>query len=440
MIKTVEFTEQLGLCSSCGICKNVCPKGAIIYKRKEGMFFPYIASEKCVTCGLCTKVCPGLGTEYTDEKTAIENVYGDSVAIYNAWSKNPDARHVSASGGVVSTLVQVLLQKGLYDVAFCVDSYDYHKQLKTRAVHLSDLDAGIENTSFSKSRYLAVSHEELVAFIKDNRRQRIIIIGTSCAIQGIRKVLKLWNRDETQYLLIGLFCDKVFNYNVLQYFEEKFAEKKELTGLHFKNKESGGWPGNMKLMFRDGSFEYQPKEEREKVKVYFAPERCLYCIDKLNVQADISLGDNYTDQDSSPLGSNTVFIRTRDGETAWNAAAGYIEFHTVEQAKVGTAQYLDGRLNNRYFAAIKEYRIQKKNRENIKLNQGISLGESLWDYEQAYNRVLNRLHAGAVFSEDPTVLQKLLVKEKKSNNKSLVSLAERIYFVLKRRMMKRSKK
>lgn len=71
--------------------------------------------------------------------------------------------------------------------------------------------------------------------------------------------------------------------------------------FNFKNKDSGGWPGNMKFYFSDGKCVFKNKSERVKIKDYFKPERCVYCVDKLNVFADISLGDNYTDQNSSSL-------------------------------------------------------------------------------------------------------------------------------------------
>lgn len=75
----------------------------------------------------------------------------------------------------------------------------------------------------------------------------------------------------------------------------------------------------MKFIFTDGTVAYQDKAERVKIKNYFMPERCLYCIDKLNVYADISVGDNYTQQDSSLLGSNSVIIRTNIGMTVWES-------------------------------------------------------------------------------------------------------------------------
>lgn len=433
-MKNVKFTANVGLCCSCGLCKNICPKRAINYIRSGGMYLPVVDSCKCVSCGLCTKVCPGLGTDYPNED-GLNAVYGTYKALYNAWSRNAEIRHISASGGVVSTLVQELLRQKYYDVAFCVDTYAYQEQLKTHPITIESLDCGIEQTFFPKSRYLPVSHEDAVSFIKANPNKKVIFIGTSCAIQGLRKVLNLLKRDDKQFLLIGLFCDKVLNYNVYQYFENTFAEGRSLGGIHFKNKESGGWPGNMKFLFKDGNHCFVDKTERGNAKDYFMPERCLYCIDKLNVNADISLGDNYTIQNSSPLGSNTVFIRTEQGMAAWQVVAPYLEYQEVDSKEVRSAQYLDGRLNNLMFAKLKEEQIKKKYKAEVVLNAGIITGEKFKDYERAWKRCLAKSHSGEVYLDNPKELMHQKILEKQYHNaKHPRVLAERIYYAIKRCM------
>ena len=60
---------------------------------------------------------------------------GPVLECFNACSKDPELRHVSASGGVVSTMIRELLSTGLYDGASCLDTYDYRTKLKTSFVH-----------------------------------------------------------------------------------------------------------------------------------------------------------------------------------------------------------------------------------------------------------------------------------------------------------------
>jgi len=56
-------------CIGCGICKKVCPSGAIDYiKDDEGKVISYkINLEKCIFCGNCMYYCPKGAVKMTDE-------------------------------------------------------------------------------------------------------------------------------------------------------------------------------------------------------------------------------------------------------------------------------------------------------------------------------------------------------------------------------------
>lgn len=433
--QNVEVTVQTALCISCGLCKNMCPKGCISWERKEGKYQPVINYDRCVHCGICAKICPGLGNVYSDGIKPLQAAYGTYLKTYNAWSINKDLLFVSASGGVVSTLIYELLNSNKYDIAFCVDSYSYDKQLQTKPITVDDLKGEWEQCKLPKSRYLPVSHENAVSYIKMNKEKKVIVVGTSCAIRGIQNVIKQLSLDREKYLLIGLFCDKVFNYNVYQYFSDVFSGDRKLRELHFKNKESGNWPGNMKFIFEDGSIAYQDKSERGKVKDYFMPERCIYCIDKLNVEADISLGDNYTKQNVSNKGSNSVIIRTERGEAAWNVASEALEFYPVEMKAIDKAQFLSGRLNNIYFAKLKQQHIRRKLGYDVEINAGIKSEDDIRNYEMAWKRGLERLRAGAVYDKLPDELERQFQKsERQKNPRDIRTFCERVYFAMKRRI------
>ena len=397
MKNSIDFVVTNNLCISCGLCKNLCPKSCITYKRDNGLFLPNVENTKCIDCGLCATVCPGINMSF-EHSEPIYAVYGNIISCYNAWSTNDEYRHCSASGGVVSTIIAKLLKENMYDSAFVVDTYDYSSQLFTKRITKKDLDGKFLFSNVAKSRYLPVSHENLISYIKDNKNERIIIVGTSCALQGITKALKLLHLDRNKYLLIGLFCDKVYNYNIYQYYNDNFACNKNLVSLHFKNKESGGWPGNMKLFFDDGTYEYLDKSERIKTKAYFMPERCLYCIDKLNVNADISLGDNYTNINSSSKGSNSVIVRTELGKLIWKILVGDVEYHPVNIKDIHLAQYLDSRINNLYYAKLKMKKCNKKSQNLIDLSSGIHCEDNILEYEFAWKENVQNLKLGSIYN------------------------------------------
>lgn len=432
--KTVAFTARAGLCASCGVCKNVCPKACISYEREGGMFVPHVDAETCIRCGLCASACPGLSAAQPAGGDLYEAMFGTIRASCNAWSRDSKLRHVSASGGVVMSLVSALLKSGAYDLAFTLDTYNYDEQLKTEPITAEDLPEDWENCSFPKSRYLPVSHENAVRFLRDDPDRRAIFVGSPCALRGLEKTIQVLHRDREQYLFLGLFCDGVFNYNVFDYYQRNFGGEKRLTALHFKNKDSGGWPGNMKLFYSDGSTEFRDKKERAKLKDYFMPERCLYCADKLNVGADISIGDNYTEFDSSPLGSNSVLIRTERGQKAWDSASALLESRAFPPEALEKAQYLSGRAKRFYYALLKQSRIEKKTGERLALCDEARLKEDPREYERALYYDRQKAESGGAFREEPAKLEKLLAEcaGKKQSN-AAKKFAERVYFAIKRR-------
>lgn len=402
---TIALTVHENLCCGCGVCKAVCPTRCISWNKKSGLYTPLIDEERCANCGRCASVCPGLGHSYTPQDSALDTVTGTVLECHNAWAKDARLRYISASGGVVSVLVRTLLTSGAYDGAFCLDTYDYQQQLKTVLFTAKDIEDRYQEYS-PKSRYLPVSHENALAYMREHRDARLILVGSSCAVRGLLAAVDGLGLKREQYLFIGLFCDTVFNYNVLRYFEDRFVDGNPLAALHFKNKESGGWPGDMKLFPRNGVPFYVPLSERAKAKAYFMPERCLYCVDKLNVCADISLGDNYTTKDNSTLGSNSVILRTEAGRQAWSMAREKLEIREINVEDIQKAQAIDWRLNNLYYGDL------RMAGSAMDLNRGVPR-EKKDSFRRAWKTCQKKLQSGAVYDTDPDVVRKQVRRDSK---------------------------
>lgn len=428
-MKTVQTTVAQNLCTSCGVCKGICPQNCITYRLEHGMYLPAIDPEACVGCGLCAAVCPGLGHRYETAATAEETVTGPALAAYNAWTKDPELRHVSASGGVVSTIIRKLLEDNSYDGAFCLDSYDYRKQLKTRLYTAEEVAACWTHSGTPKSRYLPVSHENALAYMKANRDARLILVVTPCALRGLLAAIDRLKLKRENYLFIGLFCDKVFNYNVISYWQDRYCGGNALAGLHFKNKESGGWPGDMKFFPDNGDAFYVPLSDRARMKAYFMPERCLYCVDKLNAFADLSAGDNYTGKDESELGSNSVIIRTSAGAEALAAAKDLLELREIEIGDIQQAQAIDLRLDNLYFGDLRAAQLDKV----PDWNPGVPREKDLKSFEGAWEKALARLRAGAAYDSDPGRLEKQIKKDNRKPN-IVFRILRRCWRIVKRIM------
>lgn len=369
-MNTVDFTVQNNLCISCGICKAVCPKNCISYNEKNGLQQPNINSLECIKCGKCFEVCPGKGFDFLNRKEELnQNSFwtGKYISLYSACSRDDEVRSNAVSGGVVTELVQSMLEREEYDAAFLLDTHDFsNKILETKL-----FKKGMSFTNTQKSRYLPVSHENAITYILEHKSDKIILVGTSCFLEAVINVIHLYRLNRDNYFLIGLFCDRTMNFHVVDYFiNHKAIKKQDLKQLFFRSKEVGGWPGGVQLETKSGEKINLSNRERMKVKDYFQPERCLYCLDKLNMFADISVGDNYTGKNSDCRGSNSVIIRTNRGQMVWDTFCSNFQYEDTTIEEIKNSQHLKNRKDNLFFASIKEkkmgtlmYQIEDRNHE-----------------------------------------------------------------------------
>lgn len=312
---TIMKTIRENLCISCGICAANCSTNCITMRRKGSQFLPEIDLEKCLECGLCRKVCPSKKLFEYDGVCSIEDyLLGEYKAIYCAKTKDEKILRQAASGGVITQTVLELLKHGEYHSAFLLSGYHYDDLLETkRFVNGDDL------TGTPKSRYLTVSHEQSMRYLIKHPEEKVILIATGCVVRGILNTIKYEHLNRDNYLIIGLFCEKTMHYGVIDYFSAHPANQgKKLEYLYFKTKDANGWPGDVRLVYMDGSYQDLPNTERTRVKNYFRPERCCYCLDKLNRNCDIAVGDNYIKANADRDGVSSVIIRTEQGQRLWD--------------------------------------------------------------------------------------------------------------------------
>lgn len=389
MLHVENITVENDLCTSCGICEAVCPKKCIGFRRSGGQYVPQVDEGKCIDCGICLEICPGykvdLSKLYEQEGQKIpENVYvGNYMNCYTAYAIDNKTRNNGVSGGCITSIVKELLVNGKYDSAFLVDSYKYNKFILTS---LYKRDESLSRTS--KSRYVPISHANMIKYILKNRKSKVIIVATSCAVQGFLNVISKFKLNRENYLILGLFCDKTMSYNVFEYFEN--YGKKNLKELIFRTKEKDGWPGQVKLEYENGDITYLSARERMIVKDYFQLERCMYCIDKLNQFADISFGDNYTKKNATKEGTNSVIIRTSKGADIWDSVKNVIETKPSTIEDIYKSQHIDKRRENHEFAKL------KKQQTNISIYADDVIEDSTpkKDVLRIMEKKIKRIHLG----------------------------------------------
>ena len=358
MTETIEkITVDKGLCVSCGICSGACPVACISFDKDRGQYLPRIDHDRCVHCGVCADVCPSSvkgedyrryaqinGCEWREE----EFLWGTHRGCFSAYCKDTGIREKAVSGGIVTLLVSRLLSRKEYDAAFLVGENQYERQVESERY---TADMRLDGTP--KSRYVPVSHAETIRYMRSHPEEKLIITGTSCAVLGILRAIDLLQLKRSNYLLLGLFCDRCERDSIVDYFKDRRPEKK-VTGFYFRTKEQVGWPGNMKIEYADGENEFIPAQQRMRVKELFQLKRCLYCCDKLNQFADISLGDDYASRESSIQvnGKNLVIFRTEAGERAMEMIRDDIVIEAVSIEEIKDAQGIQRREKNCAYAVL----------------------------------------------------------------------------------------
>ena len=343
---------------------------------KLGQFLPEVDTRKCVDCGLCIDVCPGIDLNPIDaplEDDVLNWMIGKSLGCFTGHASNPLYRSNGSSGGIITTFLIDLIGSKDFDAAFVLDFDTFTKE----PARLKVAQSIEELLGAAKSKYVPSSLYNVAKALMKKDNKRYVVIGTSCQIRGLKRLIKKCNIPEEKVLLLGLFCDKTLNFNFIRYFENKYAKNGKITKIEFRSKEKSGWPGDFKLLFHSGKKLTLGRGERIKLKDFFQLNRCLLCFDKLNCSADISFGDCYIRDKESRWGNSNVIVRTGKGLM-------YLQKHSNSLC-----------LEKESMARIVESQLLSKKRENFEFNNVFrakyGLGGESHHAGQRYDKKLSNL-------------------------------------------------
>lgn len=158
-------------CVGCGVCRLVCPKGAIAIKEDwAGFRRPIINFRLCMACGACVRSCPV--NRCAEERLAVADYYGGA-------AKDVEEAISSTSGGVANVLARQVIQDGgiVFGAAFnpfptvehiCVDTVEGLVRLKGSKYVESDISKALPLVK----AYLTAGY-------------RVLFIGLPCHIAAL---------------------------------------------------------------------------------------------------------------------------------------------------------------------------------------------------------------------------------------------------------------
>jgi len=392
---TVDKTVSLELCVCCEICSAVCPAEAVRAEYDKGLFVPRIDYSKCTQCGRCLALCPGIDVDPHNLRSQPFNeklLHGPAVESFVAYSNDRGILDNSTSGGLVTTLIIDLLNRNEFDLAFVLE-FDTFSQRPVRLQGTRQID---RIHAAAKSKYLPASVFEVVKTIAEGPSGRYIIVGTPCQFDGIRKFLQDSKIGQENILLLGLFCDKTLNFNLVGYFEKAYGKGTEqLAKFEYRTKKKSGWPGDVRLCFDSGRQLILDAKHRMRLKPFFQLNRCLFCLDKLNVFADISFGDCYIQGKTSRAGKSSAIIRTEKGKRVFDSCRHLFTVEKAEISEIVKSQGLEDKKSSveNVRILVEEKDIYVQTGATIPINQAAKRGFSRsqtfirWGREGNHNRI-----------------------------------------------------
>ena len=311
-MKNIQSVSDSYLCSNCGACSVICPKKCIKFEWTNIGRLKATIGKECVECGRCLRVCPSLDIIGLHEKFQ-DHFIGNIISVYHGVANNRVIFENAQSGGVATAILQYLFKNSMIDAAV-VCKMEYGDIPVVKPIIVNSID---ELNGTQKSFYTPVPLLEKIKEISEYKS--VAVVGIPCHIQGITSLIKISSDYKNIKYKIGLICDRsecAGIQSVIKSFVNLNKFKIDWRCKFDKNKKKYNY-ATAPIIVRgyDGNDVVLPREYRIWLKDMFTPPRCRLCWDKLNVFADITLGDPWriTGIDEKK-GESLVLTRTSIGQ------------------------------------------------------------------------------------------------------------------------------
>ena len=342
MLNNIDL-EGVNSCSSCGGCKIICPTNAIDMNIDyEGFFRPSINESKCINCGLCKKVCYKYYEIKDDKSMEISNA-----SYWAGWSKNPNIRFNSSSGGVTQEILIWGLNNG-YEIIGC--AYNSEKNIVEHIVinNVDDLYK-IQGSKYIQSDFSSI--DEKIDFNK-----RYIVVGTPCQIYSINKIVEIKKKREN-FIFIDFFCHGTPSYLLWEEYK-KYLMK---SGINFISKINFRYKG---ISWHDYSIRIHDKNKVYSKIKYNDPflriflsnsilnQACYSCKFRFNkLNSDIKMGDFWGDEyERNKRGVNLIISSSERGNLILKEVSTEVFLEEKSFESIRNSQYHGEKLTKPYYA------------------------------------------------------------------------------------------
>lgn len=373
----LEEIVKSGLCTGCGACVAVNPRGLKMSWEDHGFLIPhpttdYVPDKEEQVCPFNLNPAPTVLTE--DELAELclsdaphkEARIGRYTNFYIGYSKK--YRMTSSSGGLATSLAEQLLRKKYVDAMVTVVETGSTGPDRFKFQLITDPER-VETGS--KTKYYPVTYADILQEIAQFSG-KVAITGVPCFIKAIR-LLQYYNPiyKEKIAFTIGIICGGMKS----AFFSDYLAQKAGVEGAYRSPEFRVKNPDSDAL---DYSYRCEDEVTGEKNSVrmrtvgdmwgsgYFKSLACDLCDDVTNELADISLGDAWLPEyRQDGRGQNVIVTRSAlaDLLVGEGMSSGQLEVKDLSMDRFLRSQR--GSYNHRHKGL--KYRISKLRKQGVEV-------------------------------------------------------------------------
>ena len=290
-------------CQQCGTCEAICPKQAIkLNRRKNGLMEIIVDDNNCIRCKKCINVCPSIEQNSTSDYFA-EIPFKQYFLGYN---KDNTIRHESSSGGVCKTLILESLQNGYVDGVYSLKKCNEFPQAKGEFYSKDNMPSfDILPNSVYHSVMLGRNIHKVP------KCDRLMIVGTSCQLRAIEKVLK---GKYNELIKVCIFCKQQKTLDSTYFLAKAMGTKIPCNTDTLTTRYRGdGWPGIVHIM--GAELPYSRAAQLPFGRRLWSVPGCNVCGDPFGIElnVDISLMDPWEIRTPNDLGETLITVHTAKG-------------------------------------------------------------------------------------------------------------------------------
>lgn len=312
--KNIQTVVSNELCFGCGTCNVVCPAKAIcMVFSSMGRLFPKMNENTCTQCGLCLKVCPGIDITGRLAEKIEPTLFGEVQEVLFACSADEDTFNNAQSGGATTETLAYLFDEGRIDAALVVVQEKQHAKYRVVTTKRDLCDC-------QTSQYTPVDLVSGLLLLKDFKH--VAVVGLPCHMEGVVKLMELFpNKYNNIEYLLGLICagtQSQLTVDVVKCVGEKRIGKiTDDEQIRWRQKKYSNYKrADIAILDSDGKVRMLDNNIRHTAKHYLSSPRCKLCFDKMNLYADIVLGDAWgVSGEDTKKGGNVIVCRTDKGKT-----------------------------------------------------------------------------------------------------------------------------